>query len=246
MKKDNEILLVACKKCHARAELINDYETKSFYVCCKGCKAVSPTRNTIRSAKLVWNEMNDENWQAVNPLNEITLKMISNGIDRGFVQFVKDPNSGHGTVCKIGENWFYFGGLTAEENDPNEFINCTLMKENIRDIFETLNEFKNQDETKDEYAYYLAYLNDHLYGCASTSYNWKDVSTNPPPAGEPLIMKIHCDWKDFDETIGPVYYMKDSRTGKFMFYDVSTMFGTIKIIGPDQVKFLYWDFWPTY
>lgn len=245
MKKENEILLVSCKKCHARAELINDYETKSFYVCCKGCKAVSPTMKTSRSAKLIWNEMNDDGIKPLaTPNNRITPEMISKGIELGFVQFIKDPNADHGTVCLIGNYWFYFGGLTGEENDPEDFINCTLMSDNINSIIDTLDDFRKQDETKDEYAYYLAYLNEHLYGCAKVPRDWKDVSANPPPAGVPLIMKIHCGWKDFEETIGPVYYMKDSNTGKFMYYNVSTTLETIKLIGPDQVKFIYWDFWP--
>lgn len=42
----------------------------------------------------------------------------------GRVQLVTDPNMGSGTVCQIGEHWFYFGGQTAEEMTPEEFRRC--------------------------------------------------------------------------------------------------------------------------
>ena len=36
--------------------------------------------------------------------------------------FITDPNMGYGTVCKIGDYWFYFGGITAEEMEPDEYV----------------------------------------------------------------------------------------------------------------------------
>ena len=35
----------------------------------------------------------------------ITEAMVSEGIRNGSIRFVKDPNSEHGTVCQIGDNW---------------------------------------------------------------------------------------------------------------------------------------------
>ena len=52
----------------------------------------------------------------------ITEDMVREGIRNGSVRFVKDPNMEHGTVCQIGEDWFYFGCLKAEELDPDEYI----------------------------------------------------------------------------------------------------------------------------
>lgn len=43
----------------------------------------------------------------------ITEDMVREGIRNGSVRFVKDPNMEHGTVCQIGDNWFYFGRLKA-------------------------------------------------------------------------------------------------------------------------------------
>ena len=43
----------------------------------------------------------------------ITKEDIANGITDGIVRFIVDPNMEEGTVCEIGENWFYFGGQTA-------------------------------------------------------------------------------------------------------------------------------------
>ena len=50
----------------------------------------------------------------------ITEDMVREGIRNGSVRFVRDPNMDHGTVCQIGDNWFYFGHLKAEELDPDE------------------------------------------------------------------------------------------------------------------------------
>ena len=35
---------------------------------------------------------------------------IRNGMRKHVISFVVDPNMEHGTVCKIGGLWFYFGG----------------------------------------------------------------------------------------------------------------------------------------
>ena len=49
--------------------------------------------------------------------------MVRRGTHTGVVQFVTDPNMGYGTVCKIGDYWFYFGGgITAEELEPDEYV----------------------------------------------------------------------------------------------------------------------------
>ena len=51
--------------------------------------------------------------------------MVREGIRNGSVRFVRDPNMDHGTVCQIGDNWFYFGHLKAEELDPDEYVKAT-------------------------------------------------------------------------------------------------------------------------
>lgn len=85
-------------------------------------------------------------------------KQIKKGIELGVIKFVIDPNMESGTVCQIGDNWFYFGGQTAEDEDPEEYLKNTSEEDNIRRIAEVLLEF--QSEFPEEYAYYMLFLND--------------------------------------------------------------------------------------
>ena len=92
----------------------------------------------------------------------ITKKKIEDGIREGLVTFEVDPNMGRGTVCRIGDWWFYFGGLSAAEMNPNEYIAYTPREDIVREIFDTLDDFRNDEELRDEYDYYdhvLTYRN---------------------------------------------------------------------------------------
>ena len=93
----------------------------------------------------------------------ITKKVIKDGISKGIVSFVKDPSSGKGTVCKIGSHWFYFGGLTAEEMDPNEFLENVPMDDVMNEVYDTLESFRQDDRYKKEYLYYMYELLANLY-----------------------------------------------------------------------------------
>lgn len=91
----------------------------------------------------------------------ITEDMVREGIRNGSVRFVRDPNMDHGTVCQIGDNWFYFGHLKAEELDPDEYVKATPEADVVGLICNTLDEFRKSGETfEDEYAYYEACLNE--------------------------------------------------------------------------------------
>ena len=86
--------------------------------------------------------------------------MISQGLKEGCVNLIVDPNMQSGTVCKIGEYWFYFGGLTAEELEPDEYekeIPHEDLVDNIADVLEAFRE-----DYADEYNYYEAYLQEKL------------------------------------------------------------------------------------
>ena len=90
----------------------------------------------------------------------ITKQMISQGLKEGCVNLIVDPNMQSGTVCKIGEYWFYFGGLTAEELEPDEYekeIPHEDLVDNIADVLEAFRE-----DYADEYNYYEAYLQEKL------------------------------------------------------------------------------------
>lgn len=86
----------------------------------------------------------------------INKQMIKNGIKTGIVDFIVDPNMDHGTVCKIGEDWFYFGGTTAEEMNPEEYLKAVPEDDIVSDLVETLDEFR--DESPDEYEYFESIL----------------------------------------------------------------------------------------
>lgn len=92
----------------------------------------------------------------------ITKKKIKNGIKERLIEFTIDPNMGSGTVCKIGDGWFYFGGSDAEEHDPEEFLKIFYINDIINEIYDTLESFRKNEECKDEYEYYdyvLTYYN---------------------------------------------------------------------------------------
>ena len=67
-----------------------------------------------------------------------------------------DPYMESGTVCQIGDNWFYFCGLTAEEMNPQEYIENVPIEDITNEVFDVLEEFKTV--LPDEYLYYELYL----------------------------------------------------------------------------------------
>lgn len=87
----------------------------------------------------------------------ITSKMVAKGIDAGIVHFVVDPNMEHGTVCQIGDYWFYFGGYTAETENPEEFLKNANQDDIVRDICYALEGIGVMSPI--EHAYYYAVLN---------------------------------------------------------------------------------------
>lgn len=86
-------------------------------------------------------------------MRTITKDMIREGIESGKVRFITDPNMESGTVAAIGANWFYFGGGTAEDEEPEEFLKHADMEEVINDIWETMESFRESDP-EGEYEYY--------------------------------------------------------------------------------------------
>lgn len=52
----------------------------------------------------------------------ITEDMVRSGIREHLITFIVDHNMGSGTVCSIGDSWFYFGGQEAEDAAPEEYL----------------------------------------------------------------------------------------------------------------------------
>ena len=88
----------------------------------------------------------------------ITEDMVRSGIREHLITFIVDPNMGSGTVCSIGDSWFYFGGQEAEDAAPEEYLANTPLDDLVREVYEVLEEFDKDDDFRDEYAYYEAVL----------------------------------------------------------------------------------------
>lgn len=89
----------------------------------------------------------------------ITKEKISDGLDIGTVYLAVDPNMESGTVCFIGDLWFYFGGETAEEMTPEEYVQNVPKPDIVSEIYTALEGFKTAgEEFEDEYDYYDAML----------------------------------------------------------------------------------------
>lgn len=85
----------------------------------------------------------------------ITKNMVIEGYNQGLIKLILSPN-GDGIACQIGDNWFYFGGITAEEYDNvAEYKEIMLTSDIITEIYDVLCEFKTEFE--DEYLYYYYY-----------------------------------------------------------------------------------------
>ena len=85
------------------------------------------------------------------------------GYKKGVVRFIPSPD-GDGeldTVCKIGDNWFYFGGQESEVCSPLEYLSSVGMRFAIECVHDSLNGHGGMvDCDPDEYAYYEAVLNE--------------------------------------------------------------------------------------
>ena len=90
----------------------------------------------------------------------ITKDMVIRGYNQHLINLILSPN-GDGIACQIGDNWFYFGGSTAEEYDNvAEYKEIMLTSDIIKEIYDVLCELKT--EFADEYLYYYYYLMENL------------------------------------------------------------------------------------
>lgn len=84
----------------------------------------------------------------------ITKDMIEKGMECGAVLLTVDPIANFGTVCTIGNGWFYFGGETAEEMLPEKYMENVPMEDIVNEIFMTLKDFAYDIDFAEEYEYY--------------------------------------------------------------------------------------------
>ena len=91
----------------------------------------------------------------------ISKDLIRAGYIQGIVKIIDSPMN-DGTVCQIGEHWFYFGGQTAEEMSASEYMNAIPIDTIIDEIYDVLKEFSKNEAFKIEYEYYAAYLSEKI------------------------------------------------------------------------------------
>lgn len=108
----------------------------------------------------------------------ITKEMLKKGYEKGIVRLVKCPNEDDEVVCQIGENWFYFGGFSAEGETPENYVKNVPLDDIISEIFDAIDDFKNQPETQDEYNYYLVVLNESGISDHCVKADYDNVSAN--------------------------------------------------------------------
>ena len=166
------------------------------------------------------------------PKVEITPEMIRRGIDDDIVRFIIDPNAESGTVCGIGNHWFYFGGLTAETYDPDDYLKVTDVDDNIASIIDAL-ECLNHDE----FMYYYYTLVEQLNNL------WKDPAQTEPPLGTPLLLKYASDQNEKPAILGPVYLIREAGKDNPAYYSFNTNSKTYRVFEPEKDKLLGWRPW---
>lgn len=108
----------------------------------------------------------------------ITAEMVLSGIKNGVIKFIVDPNMGAGTVCSIGDYWFYFGGQTAEDEMPSEFLGNASIVEVAASVAAVLSDMGSSEDFSDEYLYYYYYL------CESMVLTGVTISPNDKTRGQ--------------------------------------------------------------
>lgn len=95
----------------------------------------------------------------------ITRTLIKEGLNKNTISLIESP-SHDGTVAKIGNEWFYFGGRKAM-CPPEEYMRTTKMDEIVEGLFEALTDIREERQvipfddksTITEYGYYELVLN---------------------------------------------------------------------------------------
>lgn len=120
----------------------------------------------------------------------ISRAMVRNGIKNGLIRFVLDPNLKKGTVCQIGDYWFYHGGLTAEEESPDEYIRNTPLEVQVKEVYDTLDAFYKDEGSTDEYKYYEVFLSENLSQVGDESLKNELILNDLPVSGALKVLDV--------------------------------------------------------
>lgn len=93
----------------------------------------------------------------IKRVKSIDEKMIVAGLEKGIIELIDSPH-GDGVVCKIGDNWFYFGGEEAERSTVGEYKQNIPKDVIVKDICAVLADFEGEPNFNDEYLYYYCHL----------------------------------------------------------------------------------------
>lgn len=88
--------------------------------------------------------------------------MLKQAYEEGIVKLIDSPND-DGTVCEIGEHWFYFDMIHGEDFfsvNYKENFTTNYILDRIYDVLESMRFFP--DDYGTEYAYYESYMLEHL------------------------------------------------------------------------------------
>lgn len=97
----------------------------------------------------------------------LNLEQVEKAIEKGIITFITDPNMNEGTVCSIGEYWFYCWTTTSmneffTDHSPKEIISTIPTTFLALLVFVVLEEFRNTPDFVDEYNYYNSYIIEQL------------------------------------------------------------------------------------
>ena len=143
-----------------------------------------------------------------------TANLITLGIRQNLVRFAADPYADTGTICRIGDDWFYFGGKTAAKTAPETYLKTVGIDKAVQQITEALIDLAH-DNPK-EYRYYIHYLENHLH--LSPSHPWAEIRCNYMDE-EDRFWRVDA-WKtDNDNEEGHVIAYIDDITGRVLYTD---------------------------
>lgn len=104
----------------------------------------------------------------VNTNDEEIRALVCRGMIEGKIKFVGPddadaPTWCYGVVCKIGCNAFYFGGETADGyGTGKEYLRDTSFQDNLASVCSALRAFRDDEDFRDEFCYYMAWLKGSL------------------------------------------------------------------------------------
>lgn len=142
-------------------------------------------------------------------VNIISKEQVARAYRNGTITLKVDPNMEAGTVAAIGEYWFYFGGIKAEEMNPEAYKEDVPEADIVSGIYDALDDFRFEGE--DEYAYYASVL-------AENDTCWAEVRCDHMDEND-YFWRVDA-WKtDSDTEEGEVIAYIDDITGRVLYHD---------------------------